>query len=196
MRNYVYEVGDSIYINATNKCTNACSFCVRNYDEFIYGDLWLDKEPSVEEVLEDLKKYDLSKYKSVVFCGYGEPTYRLDVIKAVSKYAHENNLKTRINTNGHGNRINEENAAKVLAENIDIIGISLNEVDANSYNEICHSIYKEEAFDIMLDFARECVALGGKVVLSIVDIIGQEKIEKAKQIAKNIGAELRIRELI
>lgn len=196
MENLVYEVGDSIYINATNKCTNACSFCVRNYDDMIYGDLWLDKEPTCEDVLNDLKKYDLSKYESVVFCGYGEPTYRLDVIKTVSKYAHENGLKTRINTNGHGNKINTENAAKVLCENVDIIGISLNEVDAKSYNEICNSVYGEEAFNIMLDFAKECVDLGGHVVLSIVDIIGQEKVEKAKQIAKNIGAELRVRALI
>ena len=196
MENVVYELGDSLYINATNRCTNACAFCVRNYEENIYGDLWLDSEPSPEYILNELKKYDLSKYKSIVFCGYGEPTYRLDVIEAVSKYADSNGLTTRINTNGHGDKINDGKAAKVLVDNIDIIGISLNEVNAQAYDELCHSIYGKEGFDIMIAFAKKCVELGGNVIFSIVDVVGEEKINKAKQIAQDIGAKLRVRQLI
>ena len=196
MENVVYELGDSLYINATNRCTNACAFCVRNYEENIYGDLWLDEEPTPQYILDQLKKYDLSKYKSIVFCGYGEPTYRLDVIEAVSKFAHENNLTTRINTNGHGDKINNGKAAQILVDNIDIIGISLNEVEDKAYEELCHPVYGIDGFKIMLDFAKKCVDLGGNVVLSIVDVVGSEKIEKAKHIAKKVGATLRVRELI
>lgn len=194
--NYVYEVEDSIYINLTNRCTNKCEFCVRYYDEFVYGDLWINHEPSAEEVIEILKQYDLSKYKEVVFCGYGEPTYRIDAIVKIAEYVHSLGYKTRINTNGHGNAINNRDITTELVKAIDTIGISLNATDATKYNAICHSIYKEKAFDIMLDFAKKCIEKGGKVKLSVVDSIGNEEIEKAQKIADSIGAILRVRKLI
>ncbi len=195
MNNIVYEIDKSLYINATNKCSNSCTFCVRNNKDFVYGDLWLDSEPKPEDVVNRLKEYDLKNYNEIVFCGYGEPTYRMDVIETVSKFAHENGLKTRINTNGHANLINGKDVAKIIVDNIDTIGISLNEVNEEEYDDICLPMYKE-AYKAMLDFAKECVNLGGNVVLSIVDVIGKEKIDKAIKIAADIGAKLRVRELI
>ena len=193
--NYVYEIGKSLYINATNKCTNACEFCVRNNKDFVYGDLWLDHEPSVDEVLDRLKNYDLSKYEEIVFCGYGEPTYRLDVIESISKFAHENNLTTRINTNGHANYIHKKDVTDIIVQNIDTIGISLNDVTEKDYDAICHPEF-EGGFEEMLSFAKQCIKKGGNVIFSVVDVIGQSKIAKAKEIAESIGAKLRVRELI
>ena len=193
--NYVYEIDRSLYINATNKCTNACEFCVRNNPNFVYGDLWLDHEPSVDEVIAKLSAYDLEDFDEVVFCGYGEPTYRLDVIEAVSKYAHEHGLKTRINTNGHANYIHKKDVSQIIVDNSDTIGISLNDISHKEYNDICHPEF-EDGFEEMLSFAKLCIEKGGNVIFSVVDCIGIEKIEKAKEIAKTIGAKLRIRELI
>lgn len=195
MKNIVYEIGTSLYINATNRCSNACTFCVRNNKDFVYGDLWLDSEPTAEEIVEKLKEYDLTKYNELVFCGYGEPTYRMDVIEVVSKFAHNNGLKTRINTNGHANLINDTDVTGTIVNCIDTIGVSLNEVDESAYDSICLPMY-ENAYQAMIDFARECVEKGGNVVFSVVDVIGKEKIEKAKEIAASVGARLRIRELI
>ena len=193
--NYVYEIGKSLYINATNKCTNACEFCVRNNKDFVYGDLWLDHDPSVEEILAQLNKHDLNNYTEVVFCGYGEPTYRLDVIESISKFAHENNLTTRINTNGHANYIHKKDVTDIIVKNIDTIGISLNDVTEKDYDAICHPEFVG-GFEEMLSFAKLCIKKGGNVIFSVVDVIGQEKIAKAKEIAESIGAKLRVRELI
>ncbi len=195
MNNIVYEIGTSLYINATNRCSNACTFCVRNNPEFVYGDLWLDEEPAAEEIIAKLKKRDLAKYTEVVFCGYGEPTYRMDVIEAVSKFAHENGLKTRINTNGHANRINGKDVTQTIVDNIDTIGISLNDVTKKDYQEICNPMY-EDGFEEMLSFAKLCIEKGGNVIFSVVDVIGKAKIEKAQQIADSMGAKLRVREEI
>ena len=192
---FVYEIGKSLYINATNKCTNSCEFCVRNNKDFVYGDLWLEHEPTVKEVLDRLKEYDLKNYNEVVFCGYGEPTYRLDVIEEVSSFAHAHGLKTRINTNGHANYIHKKDVSDIIVKNIDTIGISLNDISEKEYDEICHPEF-EGGFEEMLSFAKLCIEKGGNVIFSVVDVIGKEKIDKATKIAKDIGAKLRVRELI
>ena len=193
--NFVYTIDRSLYINATNRCTNSCEFCVRNNPNFVYGDLWLEHEPTPDEVLAKLSMYDVKDYDEVVFCGYGEPTYRLDVIEAVSKYAHNHGLKTRINTNGHANYIHGKDVTQTIVDCIDTIGISLNDISHKEYNDICHPEF-EDGFEEMLSFAKLCLEKGGNVIFSVVDVIGIEKIEKAKEIAKEIGAKLRIREFI
>ena len=156
MKNIVYEIGKSLYINATNRCSNACVFCVRNNKDFIYGDLWLDSEPTADDVINRLKEYDLSKYEEIVFCGYGEPTYRMDVIESVSDFAHKNGLKTRINTNGHANLINDKDVCKTIVNCIDTIGISLNEVDEEDYDS---QISDDEDFDDGDDDLKDLVVL-------------------------------------
>ncbi|MGN0771945.1 MAG: TatD family nuclease-associated radical SAM protein [Christensenellales bacterium] len=193
----VYTVDDKLYINLTNRCSNRCEFCVRYYDKPVYGDLWLKDEPTAEQVIEILQKdYDVTKYPEVVFCGYGEPTYKFDEIVAICDYVHSKGGKTRINTNGQGNRINGRNIAPEMSRIMDSINVSLNATDKVRYDAICHSEYGIEAFDIMLDFAKECVKAGGNVVLSVVDCIGEQEIEKARKIAQSIGAKLRVRQLL
>ncbi|MDE6474982.1 MAG: TatD family nuclease-associated radical SAM protein [Clostridia bacterium] len=194
---YVYTVDDNIYINLTNRCSNRCEFCVRYYDKPIYGDLWIKDEPSAQTVIEILEKdYNLKDYGEVVFCGYGEPTYRFDAIEKICDYVHSKGGVTRINTNGQANEILGEDITPRISKCIDTINISLNATDAVKYDKICHSDYGERAFDIMLDFAKKCVYHGANVVLSVVDVIGQEEIAKSRDIAKAVGAKLRVRELL
>lgn len=194
---YVYTVDNNVYINLTNRCSNRCEFCVRYYDKPIYGDLWIKDEPSAEDVIEILQKeYDLDKYGEVVFCGYGEPTYRFGEIEKICDYVHSKGAKTRINTNGQANEILGEDISERISRCIDTINISLNATDAVKYDKICHSDFGERAFDIMLDFAKKCVRHGANVVLSVVDVIGEEEIAKARVIADNVGAKLRVRKLL
>lgn len=191
----VYKIDGKAYINLTNKCSNACTFCVRStsdrYSEF---SLWLKKEPTVEEVICECKKFfDLDEF---VFCGYGEPLYRLDAIIEVGKFLKSSGKRVRVNTNGQADLIVGKGVAERLKEAVDTVSISLNEVSAESYQKICRCQFGEEGYYSMLRFAEDCVKAGIKVKLSIVDIIGEEKVRKAGEIAEKIGAELRVRELI
>lgn len=208
MNTYVYTIYGNIYINLTNFCSNACEFCVRNHESTMDGrefgshsgegdyDLWLDREPSYKDVTDILDKMDFSRYKEMVFCGYGEPSARFDLVEMLCIYAHERGIKTRINTNGQGNAILGKDIAPRMCRCIDTINVSLNATDAQSYDRLCHSVYGEKAFDIMLDFAKECVRCGGNVVLSIVDCVPPEQLQKAAEIARDIGAKLRVRKMI
>ncbi len=193
-----YVLENTLYINVTNRCTNRCSFCVRDKDCGI-GDvnLWLEKEPTVEEMIEDIKRFNPKKYDEVVFCGYGEPTMRLDAVLACAKFIKENfDSKIRINTNGQANLFYGENVAPRLSGLIDIVSISLNAKNAEEYDELCKSIYGKESFQGLIDFAKECKKVVPEVVMSVVDVLPPEDIEVCRKIAEDAGARLRVRELI
>ena len=105
-----YEVDGALYVNATNRCSNRCSFCIRNNGDGAYGSdsLWLTREPTYEEIMESISERDMTKYRELVFCGYGEPTYRLpDVVRVAREVKMRYNIPVRINTNGHSDLIKE-----------------------------------------------------------------------------------------
>ena len=114
--NYVYEFGDSLYLNITNRCPNNCEFCIRNIKDGVSGsELWLLKEPTYQELVDDLSMYDLKKYKEVVFCGFGEPLCNLSMISQIGPYIKNKGCHVRINTNGLGNLINNrDDVAKLI----------------------------------------------------------------------------------
>jgi TatD family-associated radical SAM protein len=195
MDKIAYQIGDNLYINLTNRCTNACSFCVRNSYAGVGGyDLWLEREPSTEEILAAIG--DPKPYKEIVFCGYGEPMLRLDQILKVSRQMKAQGKKIRINTNGHANLYHGENVVPRLKGLVDTVSISLNAPDAETYQEICKSEFGEGAFQAVLDFARECVKVIPRVILSVVDILSEEDIMKCQKIASEMGADFRLRQYI
>ncbi len=198
MKNFVYEFGNSLYINLTNKCSNACEFCVRNIKRGVGNDdLWLTREPSFDDIKEDLSLFDLKKYDEVVFCGYGEPTCALPVLSQVGPYLKRLGVKTRINTNGQAGLINKrDDVPKLIAPYIDSASISLNASTPELYQEICRSKYGEQAFYAMLDFTKGCVDAGIDTTLSVVDFIGEEEIEACRKLAESVGAKYRVRETI
>ena len=187
-----------LYVNLTNRCTNRCTFCLRTNKDGVGGGthLWLSHEPSADEIIDALKKHDINSYKEIVFCGYGEPTIRIDELIEVAKWIKQNyDIATRINTNGHGNKFHNKDITPLFDNIIDTVSISLNASNAKAYDESCRSVYGEEAFDIMLDFAKKA-AKHSKVTLSVVDIIGKDEIEKCQKLADKIGANLRVREYV
>lgn len=195
----VYKHNNSLYINLTNRCTNNCDFCVRNSSDGIDGsNLWLDDEPTSDEVIVELNKHEIARYDEIVFCGFGEPMLRLDVLIKIAKFikAKFPAVRTRINTNGQANLYYGHDITPQLQGIIDVISISLNAPDAKEYENICHSDFGESAFEGLLDFAQHASKYIPKVRLSVVDIIGKEKIERCQKVADSVGIELFVREMI
>ena len=196
-----YIVEDKLYVNITNKCSNRCEFCIRNNGDGAYGSdsLWLEREPTVEEILDSILSRDLSVFPEIVFCGYGEPSYRLDDAVYVAKKVKETypDMKIRINTNGHSDLILGRNTAPDYEGAFDTVSISLNTPTAEKYQQICHSVYGEDAFDALLHFAGEVKNYVPTVCLSAVkETLTDEEIELCKSISSDLGVTLRLRDYI
>jgi TatD DNase family protein len=189
---FVYKIGESLYVNVTNRCNADCVFCDRKGEAVLHGyNLKMKKseEPEAEEYINQIG--DPSKFKEIVFCGYGEPTIRWDVVKEISKYVKDNGGNTRINTDGHGNYINKRDITPELEGLIDIVSISLNSTDPDQYAKLMR--VSPEMHGEMLEFAKKANSYS-KVVMSIVGL-DEVDIAKAKDLVVNqIGVEFRERE--
>lgn len=190
---YTYLLGNSLYINVTNRCNADCTFCRRKEDPFLRGyNLGMKKseEPTAEVYISEIG--DPKKYDEIVFCGYGEPTIRWDVVREVAKYVKANGGKTRMNTNGHGNFINKKDITPEMKDIIDVISISLNSYDPKQYAELMR--VSETHFDEMKSFARLAKKYVNKVVMSVVSL-DEVEIEKSRKVVEDeIGVEFRVRE--
>lgn len=192
---FVYTVADKIYINLTNRCPCSCTFCIRQNGDGAYGSdsLWLEREPTADEVISALKKYDLSAYKEIVFCGYGEPMERAEDVSFIGKYIKENlGLPVRVNTNGLGDKINGRKTALLLKGAADIVSISLNNYCAEKYNAVTRPKWND-AFEALLEFASDCKKYVPKVMFTVVDVISPQDISRCKELAASMGIELRVR---
>ena len=186
----------TVYVNLTNRCPCACTFCLRQTKEMEEGhSLWLKKEPTVEEVIQEFQKYDLDDFKEVVFCGFGEPLERVeDVVQIAGILKHfRRDLPIRINTNGLANLIHQRDVTPELKGRIDTVSISLNAPDAGEYDALTRSRFGKESFQAMLDFASLCRQYVPHVVMTVVDIIGDEKIQRCQAICDELGVKLRVR---
>ncbi len=195
-----YELSGSLYVNVTNRCSNKCAFCVRDKKDSVNGkdNMWLEREPTVEEILADFERRDLSRYKEVVFCGYGEPFERFDDVMAVARSLKEKNadIKIRVNTNGQGSLIGGRDITPETEGAIDVVSISLNAENAEKYQKLCKSEFGEAAYGAVIDFARRVKAFVPRVVFSVVDVMSAEEIDACRKIAEDCGVEFRVRELI
>jgi TatD DNase family protein len=181
-----YKLKNSLYINLTIRCNADCVFCDRKGDAVIKGiNLKIEREPSAEEVIAEIG--DPTKYDEIVFCGYGEPTIRLEELKQIAGWVKEHGGKTRINTDGHGSVIHKRNIVPELVGLIDGVSISLNATEPEQYGRLMR-INGAVFFPAMLEFAREAVRLLPRVVLTVVDLDEVDK-KKAEGIAKEIGAQ-------
>ncbi len=196
-----YEVEGALYVNMTNRCSNNCSFCIRNNGEGAYGSdsLWLEREPTVEEVLSSVLARDLSLYRELVFCGYGEPTYRLYDCREVALGVKEKypNMPVRINTNGQSDLILGIDSAPLFKDAFDTVSVSLNAASAEKYAEICHPVYGLSAFDAILRFTKNVNNYVPNVLLSVVDApLDDGSIAECRKIAEECGVTLRVRNYI
>lgn len=188
--------GITCYVNSTNRCSCACTFCLRNTKEMLESNsLWLKEEPSVEMIIAEFEKYDLQVFKEVVFCGFGEPLTRHDDLMKVAQYLKTKRpeLPTRINTNGLSSVTLKRDITPDFAGLIDKVSVSLNAPTKEEYYALTRSRYGIDSFDYMLDFTKECKKHVSSVVLTVVDIIGTKKIAMCQKIADELGVVLRVR---
>jgi len=195
-----YRIGDSLYINMTNRCTNACGFCIRERRDTMGdgGSLWFDgPEPSKEEIWADIMRRSPENFKQVVFCGFGEPLMRFDDVLWLCRRLKEAGAPpVRINTNGHAALITGRDAAAELKGLVEAVSISLNAKNAAQYAKLCRPSFGEAAYDAVLDFARRCVEVGiPSVTLTVLDFLPAEDIEACREIAAKIGAHFRVRSM-
>ena len=156
--------------------------------------LWLKREPSAEEILLMLKEWNLSRYEELVFCGYGEPTERLDDLLSISRWVKENTgLRIRINTNGLADLIHEEETAPMLEGLVDVVSVSLNQCTAEKYDRLCHPRFGEKAFPAILHYTRDVQQYVPDVIMSVVNVIPEEDIASCRRIAAELGVPLRVR---
>ena len=201
MGDIVYSYGESVYMNITNKCCCSCVFCIRSQKDAIgsASSLWHDREPTIDEIIAAIDAFDLTDATEVVFCGYGEPTCRLDDMLAVAAEirAKSPGMRIRLNTNGHSDLINSRDTSPEYEGAFDIVSISLNTPTAEKYQALCHSVYGEKSFDSLLAFAGRVKEFVPVVQLSAVkQTLNSEEIELCRKIAGELGVTLRLRDYI
>ena len=197
MMTITYPVTTGLYVNITNRCPCACTFCVRNKKDHVFesDSLWLEREPTVQEICDSLDMWDLSEYDEVVFCGFGEPAERLYDLLEVAKYIKsKSDIKIRINTNGLADLIWKKSTAPKLKGLIDAVSISLNATNKEDYLEVVRPKFGIESFDAMLKFTKDCTQYVSSVIMTVVDVVTtKEEQEKCKEICESVGAVFRVR---
>ena len=194
-----YPVKSGLYVNLTNRCPCACVFCLRQNAPGIFGSdsLWLDREPTVDEIIASIESRNLDDFTELVFCGYGEPTERLDDLLSVARHLKSirPGMHVRVNTNGLSDLIHGEPTASKFKGLIDTVSISLNTPDPEEYLKVCRPKFGLESWQAMLDFAKSCRDYVPNVVMTIVDapVTTPEVQEKCKAITDSLGVRLRIR---
>lgn len=193
----LYEVHNGLYVNLTNRCSCACTFCVRQTDDSVgkSDTLWLEHDPSFEEVMDAFGNFDMSKYEELVFCGFGEPTEAFEVLKRVAAEAKCRwNIPIRVNTNGQGSLINGRDIAPEFEGIVDTVSISLNTPNAEEYLKLTRSRFGDKAFDAMLEFAEEVKHYVSTVVMSTVETtITKDEEKQCQAICDKLGVTYRIR---
>ena len=195
----LYEVGESLYVNLTNHCPCACTFCLRQTRDHMEnsGSLWLAHTPDLSEVLAEFAKFDMTRYREIVFCGFGEPMEALSVLLEVAKYCKAHySQPIRINTNGLADLITGRNAALELDGKVDAVSVSLNASTAEGYEAICHSQYGLQAFPAILKFTSTAVFNVPHVRMTVVSTMPKEEIDACKRVCEKIGADFFVREYI
>lgn len=198
MSSILYRYGCNFYINLTNRCPCNCTFCYRFIHDSI-GDsdsLWLEEEPTADDVMAAIAEAGVTASDNVVFCGFGEPTERMDALVEVARRVRsEVGSKLRLDTNGLGNLVNGRDILPELAEVLDAISISLNAPDAEEYGRVTRCRFDPEtAYAELLDFIKRSKELIGDVTVSVVGgSISEESEERCRAIADQMQVRFRVR---
>jgi len=195
----VYWLGNSLYLNVTNRCSNSCYFCFRKFKNGIREfNLKLEKEPSSEEVIEELRKViNRKSWSEAVFCGFGEPLERLSLVLEVTRWVKKHSWKTvRVDTNGQGYLLNKgRDVVRELKEaGVDNVSVSLNAHDKATYNQVCKPVF-EDAYENVLEFIKKAKEEGLETEATAVTI-PEVDLAKVKELAERIGVKFSVREYI
>ena len=189
-----YEAHGNLYLNITNRCSADCVFCIRKSCDGVYGyDLRLSREPSEEEIMQELENLNLAKYKEVVFTGFGEPTCRFDTVIRLTQWLHQRGIPVRLDTNGHAALIcpGRDVVAELKAAGLTALSVSLNAESEEKYNRLCRPVF-EGSYRAMLDFTKRAIMTGIRTRMTVVGQQGID-IEECERIATGLGASFRVR---
>jgi TatD family-associated radical SAM protein len=196
----VYWLGNTLYLNITNRCSNSCYFCLKRYKRGVGGfNLKLTAEPTVEEIISELSEVlHMRSWDGLVFCGFGEPTERLDVLLEVARWVKRHYgrpLLIRLDTNGHGYLLNlgRDVVGELKSAGANRVSVSLNAGDKETYIEICKPNFPD-AYEAVLDFIRKA-----KQVLEVeVSTVRLPEVDLAKvqAVADGLGVSFKVREYI
>jgi TatD DNase family protein len=187
-----YKIRDSLYLNITNRCSNRCTFCPKFKEFTVKGhELKLSHEPDLAEVMAAVD--DAAGFEEVVFCGYGEPLIRLDLVKEVAALLKRRGLKVRINTDGQANLVHGRNILPELSGLVDALSVSLNAADPETYARLCNTPFGNEGFQGVCEFLREAKRLIPEVVASAVALPGLD-VARVRALAHELGVGFRERE--
>ncbi len=192
MPTLAYTIGNSLYLNITNRCSNDCSFCIKyNSRTFGENDLFLKTEPSFDEIMAAIAEF--TDFEEVVFCGYGESLIRLEMVKQVATAVKQNyGTRVRINTDGQANLVHGRNIIPELAGIVDCLSVSLNASDAETYMRLCNTPFGAAGFTAVCDFIRLASAAIPEVIASVVRLPSVD-VEACKTLALSLGASFRVR---
>ncbi|MCD8219820.1 MAG: TIGR04100 family radical SAM protein [Ruminococcus sp.] len=191
-----YAIGEKLYLNLTNQCPCACTFCIRSMSDGAYGSdpLWLEHEPTMEEIIADLEARDLAAYTEIVFCGFGEPIMRLDAMLETAAYLKAHGAKSiRLNTNGLADLVYGKPTAAALEGKIDTVSISLNAGTQEAYLAVTRPKFGVPAFAAMQQYALDCKRYVSQVMLTVVDVLEPEQMQAAKALSQRLDIQLRVR---
>lgn len=187
-----YKIRNSLYLNITNRCSNRCVFCPKFEDLIVKGhELKLSHEPTAAEVIAAIDA--AGDFEEVVFCGYGEPLVRLDLVKEVAIEMKRRGHQVRVNTDGQANLVHGRNILPELAGLVDCVSVSLNAAEAATYLKLCNTPFGEGGFEGVCAFLKEATRHIPQVVASAVTVPGVD-VEKVRALATELGAEFRVRE--
>lgn len=193
----LYDYFGGLYINLTNRCPCRCEFCIKNYTDALGSadSLLLDEEPTVEEVKAQLRSWKVQEYDEIIFCGYGEPTERLDDLLEIARFIKAAYGKpVRINTNGLADLIWERETAPDLEGIIDAVSISLNEADAEGYLRLCHPRFGLRSYDAILKYIEDVKLYVPSVAVSVVSgSISKEALLKCRDMAREMDVYFKMR---
>ena len=185
----VYPIRHSLYVNLTNQCTNRCIFCPREVEPRVMGHwLGLREEPTAEQVIEAIG--DPKRYDEIVFCGFGEPTLRLEVLKQIARAVKAAGGRVRINTNGQGSLANGRDIVPELVGLVDAVCVSLNTADASQYIALCCPQHGAEAHRGVVDFIRRARELLPSIAVTALDYPGVD-VDAVRKLADELRVEFR-----
>ena len=187
----------AVYVNITNDCNCDCVFCLRSMKEMAReSSLWIEHDPSLPEIVEELERLPWQYVREVVCCGFGEPLIRLDTVLSVLRWVkeHHPDMPTRVNTNGLGELEHGYVFADQFAGLLDTVSISLNASNAERYLALTRTRFGISSYEAMLTFAEHCKPYVPNVVLTVVEKVEDaEEIALCRRICAERGLTLRVR---
>jgi TatD DNase family protein len=191
-----YALKRNIYVNVTSSCTNDCVFCPRGrFGMYLCGyDLRLDRDPTPTEMADAVRGLaGDGDFEEIVFCGYGEPTCRLDAVIEAAEGLAGIGLPLRLDTNGQGNLIHRRNIVPEIERVMDSVSISLNAPDAETYERLCRPDFGGRAFGAVVDFIEKTAASRMSCTVTALDYEGVD-LDACRALVESIpGAEFRVR---